>query len=78
MKIKSLVPILLLSLCGCVNIEYKGNIKSDERGAINEVEIVSDLTETFKLKSKVRTPHSYSWTGTGIPDYAETGLEMSF
>lgn len=76
MKRKSL--ILLLSLCGCSNIQYKGELKGNDRGAINEVEIASDLTDTIKLKSKVRTPYSYSWTGKGIPDYAETGLEISF
>lgn len=76
MKIKSLV--LLLSFCACTNIEYKGKIVGNERGAINEVEIASDLTETIKLKSKVKTPYSYSWTGRGIPDYAETGLEINF
>lgn len=77
MKRKSL--ILLLSLCGCSNIQYKGELKGHDRGAINEFEIASDITDTIKLKSKVKTPHSYSWAGRGgIPDYAETGLEISF
>lgn len=76
MKIKNL--ILLLSICGCSNIQYKGELKGGDRGAINEVEIVSDLTETVKLKSKVRTPHHYNWAVKSFPDYAETGLEISF
>lgn len=74
---KSLI-ILLVSLSSCSNIEYKGKLKGDERGAINEIEIVSDLTETIKLKSKIKTPYSYSWTSEGIPDYAETGIEINF
>lgn len=77
MKRKSLVA-LLLSLCACTNIKYKGELKGNDRGAINEVTIASDLTETIKLKSKVRTPHSYDWTVKGMPDYAETGIEISF
>jgi hypothetical protein len=77
MKRKSLV-VLLLSLCACTNIKYKGELKGNDRGAINEVTIVSDLTETIKLKSKVRSPHSYDWAVKGMPDYAETGIEISF
>jgi hypothetical protein len=76
MKIKSLV--LLLSLCGCSNIQYKGELKGNDRGAINEVVIASDLTDTIKLKSKVRTPHSYNWAVKTFPDYAETGIEINF
>jgi hypothetical protein len=54
-------------------------LKGNDRGAMNEFEIASDITDTIKLKSKVKTPHSYSWTGEGgIPDYAETGLEIIF
>jgi hypothetical protein len=77
MKRKSLT-ILLLSLCSCSNIQYKGELKGNDRGAVNEIVIASDLTETIKLKSKVRTPHSYDWAVKGMPDYAETGLEISF
>jgi hypothetical protein len=76
MKRKSL--ILLLSLCSCTNLQYKGEVKGNERGAVNEIEIASDLSETFKLKSKVKKPHSYDWAISTLPDYVETGIEISF
>jgi hypothetical protein len=77
MKIKNLV-LLSFILCGCNSIKYKGEVKGNERGAVNEIEIASHINDRIKLKSKVRTPYAYSWTGKGIPDYAETGLEINF
>ena len=54
-------------------------MKGNNRGAVNEIIIFADLSETVRMKSKISKPYSLEHKiDIGLPEYAETGLEIQF
>ena len=73
------LSLLSVFLVACSNVKYKGEMKGNNRGAVNEIIIFADLSETVRMKSKISKPYSLEHKiDIGLPEYAETGLEIQF
>lgn len=75
LKNLSLCSIFLIS---CSNIHYKGELKVNNRGAINEMVIFANLTDNVIIKSKISQPYTIQKMYLDLPEYTETSLEIKF